>query len=172
VRVGDTVTVGDVSGTVSRLQIRATTITDWDNKEVLVPNKSFITERVVNWTLSNSTTRLIVRIGIAYGSDVAAAHKAITQAVKSVPAVLDNPAPSVFFIGFGESSLDFEVRAFVGQLSSRLPTLHELHVAINHALQEAGIEIPFPQRDLHLRSSDLQDLGTALPVEFPQDRRA
>lgn len=155
VRVGDVVTVGDVSGTVSKLQIRATTITDFDNKETLVPNKAFITDRVVNWTLSNSVTRLLMGVGIAYGSDVAKAHTVITEAVRSVPTVLETPNPTVFFVGFGESSLDFEVRAFVGQNPHRLPTRHALHLAIDAALREAGIEIPFPQRDLHLRSSDL-----------------
>jgi len=155
IRVGDTVTVGDVSGTVSRLQIRATTITDADNKEVLVPNKSFITQQVVNWTLSSTVTRLVIRIGIAYGSDLAKAHQAIMGAVKNVPTVLSDPAPSVFFVGFGDSSLDFEIRAFVRELSHRLPTQHELNTAINSALGDAGIEIPFPQRDLHLRTSDV-----------------
>ncbi|MCA8979991.1 MAG: mechanosensitive ion channel [Planctomycetes bacterium] len=154
IRVGDTVTVGSDSGTVSKLQIRATTITDWDNKEILVPNKNFITERVVNWTLSNPVTRVVAKVGVAYGTDIAKARDAITRAVKSVPSVLENPASSVFFLGFGDSSLDFEVRAFVDDLSKRLPTLHELHFAINQALAEAEIEIPFPQRDLHVRSDD------------------
>jgi potassium-dependent mechanosensitive channel len=154
IRVGDTVTVGEDSGTVSRLQIRATTITDWNNKEILVPNKNFITERVVNWTLSNQVTRVIAKVGVAYGSDVGAARDAITSAVKSVTNVLENPAPSVFFLGFGDSSLDFEVRAFVDDLGKRLPTLHEINLAINENLAEAGIEIPFPQRDLHVRSDD------------------
>lgn len=168
VRVGDVVTVGDVSGTVSRVQIRATTITDFENKETIVPNKSFITDRVINWTLSNSTTRLLMGVGIAYGSDVAKAHAVITEAVRSVPTVLDTPEPTVFFTGFGDSSLDFEIRAFVGQNPHRLPTLHALHTAIDAALREAEIEIPFPQRDLHLRSSAIDgsaptgiDVGTA-----------
>ena len=154
VRVGDTVTVGDVTGTVSRLQIRATTLTDFDNKEVIVPNKGFITDRVVNWTLSNPVTRLLIPVGVAYGSDVAATREAITAAVRGVPTVLAEPAPSVLFVRFGDSSLDFEVRAFVGELSKRLQTTHELHVGIDAALRAAGIEIPFPQRDLHLRSVD------------------
>ena len=160
VRVGDVVTVGEVSGTVSRLQIRATTITDWDNKEILVPNKAFITDRVINWTLSSSVTRLLIPVGVAYGSDVVKAHDAIVNAVRSVPAVLDDPAPSVLLIGFGDSSLDFEVRAFVGQLAQRLPTTHALHAAIESSLREAGIEIPFPQRDLWLRAKDASEPAT------------
>ncbi|MEM1098037.1 MAG: mechanosensitive ion channel domain-containing protein [Planctomycetota bacterium] len=159
VRVGDVVTVGSISGTVSRLQIRATTITDWDNKEIIVPNKAFITDQVTNWTLSSSVTRLLIPVGIAYGSDVAKAHAVMAEAVRSVPAVLATPEPSVLFVGFGDSSLDFEVRAFVGQLGHRLPTLHELHAKLDAALGDAGIEIPFPQRDLHLRSGELFPVG-------------
>jgi potassium efflux system protein len=159
IRVGDTVTVGDVTGTVSRLRIRATTIIDWNNKEVIVPNKSFITDLVVNWTLSNSVTRLIVRVGVAYGSDMAKVQEVIAAAVRSVPAVLAEPVPSVLFMGFGDSSLDLEVRACISDLSKRLSTLHELHMAINTALVNAKVEIPFPQRDLHLRSSSIGRLA-------------
>jgi potassium efflux system protein len=100
-------------------------------------------------------TRLTTRVGVAYGTDPIAAREVLTAAVRSVPAVLDEPAPSVLFMGFGDSSLDFEVRIFVNELAKRLPTLHEVHCAINAALVAAGIEIPFPQRDLHLRSSDV-----------------
>ena len=153
VRVGDTVTVGAVTGTVSRLAIRATTITDFDNKEVLVPNKAYITDPVVNWTLSNPVTRLVVPVGVAYGSDVDRAQAVIAQAIGKSAAVLDEPAPSVFFLGFGDSALNFEVRCFVPELSRRLPTLHELHRAIHSGLAEAGIEIPFPQRDVHVREA-------------------
>ena len=161
VRVGDTVTVGDVTGTVSRLQIRATTITDFENKEVLVPNKSFITDRVVNWSLTSPVTRLLVRVGVAYGTDVAAAREAIAGAVHAIPAVLAEPAPSVMFVGFGDSALNFEVRAFVGELSKRLPTTHELHAGIDAALRRAGIDIPFPQRSVHVRDLPPR-LGEAL----------
>ena len=169
IRVGDTVTVGADSGTVSRLQIRATTITDWDNKEILVPNKNFITERVVNWTLSNEVTRVIAKVGVAYGTDLEQAREAITSAVESVPSVLETPAFSVFFLGFGDSSLDFEVRAFVDELNKRLPTLHEINFAINSALPAAGIEIPFPQRDLHMRSDDTRPRADSskVPTEKP-----
>ncbi len=153
IRVGDTVTVGGVSGTVTRIRIRATTITDWDRKELVVPNKTFITEQVVNWSLSDPITRVIVPVGIAYGSDTRRAHQVILDAVRAQPLVLDDPKPTVFFLGFGDSSLNFEVRAFVRELNKRLPLMHELHMAIDQALRDNGIEIPFPQRDLHIRSS-------------------
>ncbi len=154
IRVGDTVTVGDLSGTVSRLRMRATTITDWDRKELVVPNKMFITDRLINWTLSDPITRLLIKVGIAYGSDTTRAHQVMTDVIRTNPRVLDHPEPSVFFIGFGDSALDFEIRVFVKEFADRLPGTHELHMAIERALREHGIEIPFPQRDIHLRSMD------------------
>jgi potassium efflux system protein len=153
VRVGDTVTVGQLSGTVSRVRIRATTITDWDRKEIIVPNKAFITEQVINWTLADPITRVVVPVGIAYGSDFELAQKVMEDTLHSLPLVLDEPKPEVFFIGFGDSSLDFSLRVHSRQLSDRLPLMHAVHQAILKALRENGIEIPFPQRDLHIRST-------------------
>lgn len=152
IRVGDTVTVSELSGTVARIQIRATTIVDLDNREILVPNKSFITTNVINWTLTDPITRVILRVGIAYGSDTELALKVITQVVHENRLVLELPKPTVFFVGFGESSLDFDVRVFVKDFQHRWPVRHELHMEIDQALRDAGIEIPFPQRDLHIRS--------------------
>jgi len=152
IRIGDTVTVNDVSGTVTRIRIRATTIMDWDRKELIVPNKAFVTGSLINWTLSDSITRVVIKVGIAYGSDIALAHKEMLKVVKSIPLVLDEPEASIYFIGFGDSSLDFVVRAFVKELGSRLPLIHQLHTKIEEALRLHGIEIPFPQRDVHVRS--------------------
>jgi potassium efflux system protein len=153
VRVGDTVTVGQITGSVSKVRIRATTITDWDRKEIIVPNKSFITEQVINWTLSDPITRVVVPVGISYGSDVELAHRVMEETVKKLPLVLEEPEPKVFFLGFGESSLDFKLYVYSRQLSDRLPLMHAVHETILAALRENGIEIPFPQRDLHVRST-------------------
>jgi potassium efflux system protein len=157
VRVGDTVTVGQLTGTVSKVRIRATTITDWDRKEIVVPNKAFITEQVVNWTLADPITRVVVPVGIAYGSDVELAHKVMEETLHSLPLILDEPEPKVFFLGFGDSSLDFKLYAYSRQLSDRLPIMHAIHEAILKALRENKIEIPFPQRDLHIRSTVEKD---------------
>ncbi len=154
VRVGDTVTIGEVSGTVSRIQIRATTITDWDNKELIIPNQALVVEPLINWTLSDQVTRIIFMLGIAYGSDTEKAHRIMMETITANPLVLEEPSPTVFFVGFGDSSLDFEVRVFVKERIQRMPLTHELHMALEKALRENGIEIPFPQRDLHLRSVD------------------
>jgi len=154
VRIGDTVTIGDISGIVSRIRMRSTTVTDFDNKELIIPNQRLIVEPLINWTLSDQITRVKFTVGIAYGSDTTQALRLMNEVVTSHPQVLEEPTPTVFFVGFGDSSLDFEVRAFVRERSMRLPLLHDLHMALEKVLREHDIEIPFPQRDLHLRSAD------------------
>jgi potassium efflux system protein len=153
IRIGDTVTMGDLSGVVTRMRIRATTITDWDNKEQVIPNQNFITGPFINWTLSDPITRIVIPVGVAYGTDTEKALRVMTAAVESHPEVLEEPRPTIFFTEFGDSSLNFEIRVFVKDRLRRLPLTHDLHMALDKALREAGIEIPFPQRDLHLRSS-------------------
>jgi len=154
VRVGDTVTIQDISGVITRIRMRATTITDWDNKELIIPNQNLITEPLINWTLSDQVTRVRFIVGIAYGSDTETAHKVIMDTITDHPLVLDDPVPTVLFVEFGDSSLNFEVRVFVKERIQRMPLTHELHMALEKSLKEHGIEIPFPQRDLHLRSID------------------
>jgi potassium-dependent mechanosensitive channel len=150
-RVGDIVTVGDVSGTVSKIQIRATTITDHDRKELIVPNKEFITGRVVNWTLSDRVLRLVIPVGIGYGSDTDLAQRLLLKAAKDNPRVLENPIPSATFLGFGESAINFELGVFTTVENFGL-LRHELNTAINHAFRDAGIQIPFPQQEIHVRT--------------------
>ena len=153
IRVGDTVTVGSLSGTVSKIRIRATTITDWDNKELIVPNKTFITQELTNWTLSDTTTRLVLQIGVTYDvPDPERVKQILLEVATKHPLVLPQPPAAVFFLAFGDSSLNFELRVFVRETGNRLAVTHALNVAIFRALAEAEIEIPYPQRDLHLRS--------------------
>jgi potassium efflux system protein len=154
IRIGDTVTVGATTGTVTRIRTRATTITDWDHKELIIPNKSFVTGDVINWTLSDPITRLIIRIGVAYGSDVELTERLIRELAEAHPLVLNDPPPSVFFSGFGDSALDFELRVFYRDVLKRTLLTHELNKAINRSFAEHGIEIAFPQRDIHVRSID------------------
>jgi potassium efflux system protein len=151
VRVGDAVTLENFSGTVTRIRIRATTITDWDRKEIVVPNKTFITGSLINWSLSDPITRIVIPVRVAYGSDTTLVHKVLLEVAESNSMVLDEPGPTVLFLEFGESSLNFEVRVFVRQVADRLPSTHELHDSIHRTLAKHGIEIPFPQRDLHIR---------------------
>ncbi len=152
IRVGDIVTIGQLEGTVTSIKIRATRITDFDNREVLMPNKSIITENVTNWTLNDQVTRIIIRVGVAYGSDIDQVRDIIMEAVSRHTDTLLTPSPAVFFMAHGDSSLDFEARVFVATPNKRLPVTHDLNRSINIALAKNGIEIPFPQRDLHIRT--------------------
>ncbi len=152
IRVGDVVTVAEVTGTVTRIRIRATTITDWDRKELIVPNKSFITGQLVNWTLSDNVIRVVLPVGVAYGSDTALAHRLLLEIARANQRVLKDPAPQAFFLGFGDSSLNFELRAYVGGLTDYLAAQHELHMQIDEAFRRHCVEIAFPQRDIHIRS--------------------
>jgi len=139
VRVGDTVTIGNLTGTVSRIHIRATSMTDGENREIIIPNKSLITEKVINWTLTDSVTRVTLKVAIAYGTDTVRAQMLILEAVRATPQVLDNPPPSVFFVGFGAAALEFEVRAYVLQLAHRATVINDLHISIEKALREKEI---------------------------------
>jgi potassium efflux system protein len=152
IRVGDTVSVGEINGTVSRIRIRATWITGFDHKELIVPNKAFVTGQLINWTLSDPVLRLDIPVGIAYGSDTERAIEVLNEVAKASPRVLRNPPPHVYFLSFGDSSLSFELRVFTRGVDQRFRARHELHMSVDKAFREAGIEIAFPQRDLHLRS--------------------
>ncbi len=152
IRVGDIVTVDDVTGVVSRIRIRATSITNWDRKEYVVPNKEFITGRVLNWTLSDKVNRVVVEVGLAYGSDTERARELLLQAANDHPAVLKDPPSMATFEGFGDNSLNLVLRTFLPSLENRLQVVHEIHTAIDQSFRKAGIEIAFPQRDLHIRS--------------------
>ncbi|BES70337.1 hypothetical protein RE428_13550 [Marinobacter nanhaiticus D15-8W] len=152
IRVGDTVTIGGITGTVSRIRIRATTLVDWDRKEQIIPNKTFVTQDLTNWTLTDPIVRVIVRVGVAYGSDVDKVQEVLSRVAESNARVVDDPAPAVFCVGLGESSIDFEVRVFIQDLLDYMPLAHELHSSITRELRDAGFQIPFPQRDIHVRS--------------------
>lgn len=169
VRVGDVVTVDDVTGVVSRIRIRATSITNWDRKEYVVPNKEFITGKLLNWTLSDKVNRIMVNVGLAYGSDTEAARDLLLKAANDHPVVLKDPAAIAGFEGFGDNSLNLVLRAFLPSLENRLQIIHELHTSIDQAFRQANIEIAFPQRDLHIRSVSS---AAAVKLEASDDESA
>ncbi|MGD8993149.1 MAG: mechanosensitive ion channel, partial [Desulfobacterales bacterium] len=148
--VGDTVTVGDIHGTVTRIQIRATTILDWDRKELIVPNKEFITGRLINWSLSDSIIRIKIPVGIAYGSDTDLAEQLLLKAAEASSLVLKSPAPHAVFLSFGDNSLNFELRVFIKSIDDWIPMLHAMNRSIDKEFRQADITIAFPQRDVHL----------------------
>ena len=151
-RVGDTVTIGGNSGTVTRIQTRATTILDWDRKELIVPNREFVTGNLINWTLTSPTLRIVIKVGIAYGSDTRQATDLLLRAANEHPLVLEDPAPFAVFTSFGPSSLDYDLRLYVSGLRNYGKVQHEMHIAIDDLFRQHKIEIAFPQRDLHVRS--------------------
>ncbi len=152
IRVDDIVTVGDVEGKVTQINIRATTIRDWNRKELVVPNKEFVTGKFINWTLADPISRIVIPVGIAYGSDTALAQKLLLQIAVECPHVLDDPKPKSVFKGFGDSALMIELRAFIPNLDHWADAMNELHTTIDQEFKKAGIEIAFPQMDVHIRS--------------------
>ena len=153
-RIGDWITIDEFTGVVTKIRTRATTIVNLERKEFVIPNKDFITGRLVNWTLSDAINRIEVRVGVAYGSDVDKAKKVLLETCVDHPKIVADPPPMVVFEQFGDSSLNLVLRAFLRDIESRMPTIDELHTRVNRELKLAGIEISFPQRDLHIRSID------------------
>ncbi|MFT5357370.1 MAG: potassium efflux system protein, partial [Polyangiales bacterium] len=168
IRVGDIITVGDASGTVRQIAIRATTIRTRDEQELLVPNREIITGRVLNWTLSDSMIRIYFNVGVAYGSDVEEALKLLAQSAADHPNVLEDPAPIVTFESFGDNTLVLGLRCYVPAVEVRLGVTTDLHRAINTAYAAANIVIAFPQRDIHLDTLsplELRVVHEAAPVQ-------
>ncbi|MFC1793506.1 mechanosensitive ion channel domain-containing protein [Planctomycetota bacterium] len=154
IRVDDVVTIGEVTGSVAKIRIRATTIRRWDQRELIVPNKEFITGRLINWTLSDNVLRREFVVGIAYGSDTAKAERILYEVARNNPLVLKDREPVVIFKNFGDNSLEFELRVFISGIENYIPVWHSINCAIDEAFRKAGIVIAFPQRDLHIHSAD------------------
>jgi len=164
IRVGDIVTIHDVTGVVSRIRIRATSITNWDRKEYVVPNKEFITGRLLNWTLSDTVNRVVINVGVAYGTDTEAARKILLDIAEKNQYLVKDPAPNATFEGFGDSTLNLVLRAYLPNLENRLAVISDLHTEIDRAFRDAKIEIAFPQRDLHIRTAP----GVAAALGVPE----
>jgi potassium efflux system protein len=152
IRLGDTVTVNEISGNVSRIRMRATTIRKWDRTEVIIPNKTFITGDVENWTLSDKVIRLTVGVGVAHDTDVRRVRELLLELAGRDERVLGDPAPQVYFKEVGDQALLLELRVFVATLAHWIPVETAMREAIVEAFREAGIAIAFPQRDLHVKS--------------------
>ncbi|MGL5759736.1 mechanosensitive channel MscK [Plesiomonas sp.] len=152
IRIGDTITIGNFTGTVSKIRIRATTVTDFDRKEVIIPNKNFVVERLQNWSLSDTVTRVLIRVGVAYGSDLDLTRQLLLQAAHENERVMKDPEPLVFFLTFGASTLDHELRVYVRELRDRSFTVDELNRRIDHLFRENNIEIAFNQMDIYVKN--------------------
>jgi small-conductance mechanosensitive channel len=154
IQIGDAVQLGDLLGVVQRIGLRSSTVRTMDGAEVIIPNGQLVAEPLVNWTLSDRRRRITLAVGAAYGSDAQRVVEILLGVARSHPRVLPEPAPSAVFMGFGESACDFQLFAWTDSFDDWMQTRSELAMAVSRALAEAGIEIPFPQRDLHLRSVD------------------
>ena len=153
IRVGDLVSIGTTDGRVSRIQMRATTIVDFDRKELVVPNREFITGQFVNWSLTSPVTRIVVPVGVSYDTDTDRAQELLLACARGCPSVLADPPPHTVFRAFGASSLDLELRIFIADMDRWADAMNEIHRAITRAFRDAGIEIAFPQQDIHIRSA-------------------
>jgi small-conductance mechanosensitive channel len=162
IKIGDRIEVGSIEGDVVKIGGRSTTVLTNDNISVIVPNSKFILENVVNWSHNERTVRFRIPVSVAYGSDIKLVEKSLLEVAKDNPDILDNPEPAVRFLEFGDSGLLFELRAWTMTLIHKKGKLiSALNFAIYEKFKEHNIEIPFPQRDIHIRSGNIPQDGDA-----------
>jgi small-conductance mechanosensitive channel len=150
-KAGDWIVAGPISGTVKKISVRATEIETFQRQTVILPNSELINSAVGNWTHRNKLGRIEILVGVGYGSDAKRVHEILLEIASNHPLVLKNPEPFVLFSAFGESSLDFEVRVFLADVSNGIIVQNDVRFAILEAFARENIEIPFPQRDVHLK---------------------
>ena len=155
IKVGDVVQVNGEWGQIKNLGLRATVVETFDRSELIVPNSDLVSATVTNWTLTDRQVRLIVPIGVAYGTDIDLVTRLLNQIAQDNPVIMKFPAPSVLFLNFGASSLDFELRCWVADIDNRLSIKNDINREIDRLFREHNIEIPFSQHDLHIRSIDV-----------------
>ena len=166
IRIGDTVTIRELTGSISKIQTRATTIVDWDRKEIIVPNKAFITEQFINWSLSDSITRVIINVGVEFNSDIELVTKLLLESAEENSLSLENPGPEVFFIEFAQHALRFEVRCYVAEMGHRLTMTHELNTRITRVFKKHNIRIALPQLDLRVKDGlKVSDSGHVMSMK-------
>ncbi len=155
VKVGDLVQIGEYQGNLNQIGLRASVLRQFDGSDVIVPNSHLISEEVINWTKSDTKRRIEIPVGVAYGTDVKKVMELLTALAVGKQDIMTDPAPVTLFKGLGDNSLDFELRAWTENTDRWLALNSELVTDIYTALNQANIEIPFPQRDFHLRSADV-----------------
>ncbi|GAB4323208.1 MAG: mechanosensitive ion channel [Candidatus Zixiibacteriota bacterium] len=161
IKIGDRVTVGDTEGDVLSINMRATTIRSLQNISIIVPNSEFISSNVINWSHGDPTVRMRIDVGVSYDSDLDAVIQALEEVAREHPEVHTDPPPKVLHLGFGDSAWNMRLLALISDPKRYYPVLSDLNCAIVRKFRERGIEIPFPQRDLHVRSP--------LPVPLSQE---
>jgi len=162
IAIGDHIEVGGVNGTVEKISLRSTTVVTTDNIAIIVPNADFITHSVTNWSHADPKVRFRLPLGVAYGTDIDKLCRLLLAVADRHPKALKDPPPKVFFVGFGDSALNFELGVWTAEMTHLpLQFRSDLYFDIEKTLRENHIEIPFPQRDLHLRSGALVLKDTA-----------
>ncbi|HHD56701.1 MAG TPA: mechanosensitive ion channel family protein, partial [Desulfobulbaceae bacterium] len=164
IKVGDMIQVGNDMGEVKKLGLRATVVRTFDNADIVIPNSDLITGQVTNWTLADRHIRVKVPVGVAYGTDIAKVLEILQGCAENNPMVLNQPKARALFLAFGDSSLDFELRVWIAEFTDRRLVLSELNQDIESEFSSAGIEIPFPQTDVHFRSLDDEVLEKIEPT--------
>lgn len=167
INVGDRVQVGELLGTVSKVGFRASTVNTIQGAEVIVPNSQFVADQVINWSLSDDRRRIELEVGVKYGTDPKRVIELLLKAANEHESVLQDPIPEAIFIAFGANSLDFQLRAWTAEGGRWMLIRSDLGIAVEQSFKEANIEIPFPQRDLHLRSVDTGALTQILAGTNP-----
>ena len=164
IKVGDWIMVGEHEGYVRRINVRATEIETFRRAAIIVPNSELISGAVTNWTHKDRYGRVELPVGVAYGSDVGHVMDILMRCLEEDETILSYPKPYVLFTGFGDSSLDFEARGHIANVEFRVSVQSDLRIAIYQAFETAGIEIPFPQRDLHITGVEKLSEGIAARV--------
>lgn len=172
IKVGDWIVVGAAEGTVKRISVRATEIETFQRQSIIVPNSELINSQVGNWTFKSKSGRVDIAVGIAYGSDARAAERILYEIAHNHAMVSKKPEPSVWFAGFGDSSLDFRLRVFLYDINNLVTVESEMRFEILRRFEDAGIDIPFPQRDVNLRlMSQEAEAAAAKTVGKPSARK-
>lgn len=161
IRIGDTVTIRDLTGSVTKINTRATTISDWDRKEIIVPNKAFITEQFINWSLSDPVTRVILTVPAPAEADSEEVTQILRTAALRCSLVLDNPAPEIFLVDLQQGIQMFELRIYAAEIGHRMPLRHAIHQLILAGFRQHGIDIPFPPFQMRLESLEGKRLTSA-----------
>lgn len=162
IRIGDTVTIRDLTGSVTKINTRATTISDWDRKEIIVPNKAFITEQFINWSLSDSVTRVVLTVPAPSDANSEEVTQILTTAAERCSLVIDNPPPEVFLVDLQQGIQIFELRIYAAEMGHRMPLRHEIHQLILAGFREHGIDMPFPPFQMRLETLDGRKTGRTL----------
>ncbi|HDT1065429.1 TPA: miniconductance mechanosensitive channel MscM [Escherichia coli] len=162
IRIGDTVTIRDLTGSVTKINTRATTISDWDRKEIIVPNKAFITEQFINWSLSDSVTRVVLTIPAPANANSEEVTEILLTAARRCSLVIDNPAPEVFLVDLQQGIQIFELRIYAAEMGHRMPLRHEIHQLILAGFHAHGIDMPFPPFQMRLESLNGKQTGRTL----------